>query len=81
MLGAGAYGKVFMAVEQTARRQLACKVVDLRKLRPKTFIGRRERPAAAEDVDDRFQMRKILDWAEKQKKRQQTRGQARGLRP
>ena len=68
MLGAGAYGRVFMAVEQGARRQLACKVVDLRKLRASTPIGRLEQPAAAEDVDDRVQMRKVKDWVDKQKK-------------
>jgi hypothetical protein len=57
-----------MAVEQNARRQVACKVVDLRKLRPSIPIGRLEQPAAAEDVDSRIQMRKVKDWADKQKK-------------
>lgn len=57
-----------MAVEQCARRQLACKVVDLRKLRPSIPIGRREEPAAAEKVDSRVQMRKLKDWIGKQKK-------------
>jgi len=68
MLGAGAYGRVFMAVEQGVRRQLACKVVDLRKLRPTIPIGRLEHPASAEDVDNRVQMRKVKDWVDKQKK-------------
>lgn len=68
MLGAGAYGRVFMAVEQGARRQLACKVVDLRRLRPTIPIGRFECPASAEDVDNRVQMRKVKDWVDKQKK-------------
>jgi hypothetical protein len=57
-----------MAVEQSARRQLACKVVDLRKLHPSIPIGRIESPAAAEDVDSRVQKRKVKDWAEKQKR-------------
>ena len=67
MLGAGAYGRVFMAVEQGARRQLACKVVDLRKLRLTIPIGRLEYPASAEDVDNRVQIRKVKDWGNKQK--------------
>ena len=56
-----------MAIEHKSRSQLACKVVDLRKLRPRTFIGRKEAPAAAEDVDNRVQLRRVRDWGEKQK--------------
>ncbi|RMZ89914.1 hypothetical protein DV736_g2845, partial [Chaetothyriales sp. CBS 134916] len=33
LLGSGAFGRVFMAVEQTTRSQLACKVVDLRRFK------------------------------------------------
>lgn len=71
-LGSGACGEVFMAIEQSRRVQLACKIVDLRKLRlpPQTRTGRLESPAAAEDVDSRVQMTKIKSWAEtKQKER------------
>ena len=57
-----------MAVEQSARRQLACKAVDLRKLRPSIPIGHLEQPTAAENVDSRLQMRKLKDWIDKQKK-------------
>ena len=56
-----------MAIEHKSRSQLACKVVDLRHLRPGTYIGRKEEPAAAEDVDNRAQLRKVRDWGEKQK--------------
>jgi hypothetical protein len=54
-----------MAVEQAARRQLACKVVDLRRLRPSIVIGRRQRPAPADEVDTREQTKKIKDWIPK----------------
>ena len=57
-----------MAVEQTARRQLACKVVDIRKLRPSMTIGRSEHPAAADEVDSRAQVRKVREWGGKKKK-------------
>ena len=32
-LGAGVHGQVYMAIDQSIRRQLACKLVDLRKIR------------------------------------------------
>ena len=57
-----------MAVEQSSRRQLACKVVDIRKFRPALTIGRLEQPAAAEDVDSRVQMRKLRELSGKQKR-------------
>ncbi|EXJ72356.1 CAMK protein kinase [Cladophialophora psammophila CBS 110553] len=70
LLGAGAFGRVYMAVEQMARRQVACKVVDLRKLVPRSQrqFGRPENPAAADEVDSRVQMRKIKAWANQQKR-------------
>jgi hypothetical protein len=54
-----------MAIEHSGRTQLACKIVDLRKLKftPRGTIGRWECPAAAEDVDSRVQMAKIKSWA------------------
>ncbi|EXJ79912.1 CAMK/CAMK1 protein kinase [Capronia epimyces CBS 606.96] len=72
LLGAGAFGKVFMSIEQTARTQVACKVVDLRKLTPKlqNQFGRAEQPAAAEYVDNRTQARIVKAWCN-QKKREQ----------
>lgn len=59
-----------MAVEQTARVQVACKVVDLRQLMPisRTQFGRLEQPAAAGDVDTRVQMRKLKAWIDQQKR-------------
>ena len=70
VLGAGAYGRVHMAIEQSQRTQLACKVVDLRKLQPPSRMrfGRWERPAAAEDVDSRLQLVQVKSWVQKQKK-------------
>lgn len=70
LLGAGAFGKVYMAINESQRRQLACKVVDLRKLRPQTRcrIGRKEQPAQAEDVDNRVQLRKLAALADERKK-------------
>ena len=70
VLGAGAYGRVHMAVEQSRGTQLACKVVDLRKLQQpsRMTFGRWEQPAAAEDVDSRLQLAKVKSWVKKQKK-------------
>lgn len=70
LLGAGAFGKVFMAIEQKARVQVACKMVDLRKLMPRRVnrFGHLEQPAAAEDVDSRVQMRKLKDWVNERKR-------------
>lgn len=69
VLGTGAYGRVHMAIEQSQRRQLACKIVDLRKLRPpsRTKFGSWERPAPAKDVDSRMQLEKVKSWRWKQK--------------
>lgn len=70
LLGAGAFGKVFMAIEQSTRAQVACKVVDLRKLTPnlQNEFGRPEQPAAAEDVDNKVQARKVKAWADQKKR-------------
>jgi hypothetical protein len=59
-----------MAIEQPRRVQLACKIVDLRRLKlsPQTKIGRLETAAAAENVDSRVQMAKIRSWAQKKQK-------------
>jgi hypothetical protein len=59
-----------MAIEQSKRTQLACKIVDLRKLKtaPRATTGRLESPAAAEDVDSRVQMAKIKSWATQKQK-------------
>jgi hypothetical protein len=58
-----------MAIEQSHRRQLACKIVDLRKLRTPDRIksGHWECPAPAKDVDSRLQIEKVKSWARKQK--------------
>lgn len=69
-LGSGASGQVFMAIEQSKRRQLACKMVDLRKLRfpARPRIGRLETAAAADDVDNGAQLARIQSWAERKRK-------------
>ena len=65
-----------MAIEQSCRSQLACKMVDLRELQPRvrTQVGRAEQPAAAEDVNSRVQLRKVKALAEQQKKDNQLEG-------
>lgn len=59
-----------MAIEQQSRAQVACKVVDLRRLMEKhfNFYGRSERPAAAEDVDNRAELKKVKTWGDQQKR-------------
>ncbi|OCT50699.1 protein-serine/threonine kinase [Cladophialophora carrionii] len=71
LLGSGAFGKVFMAIEQSTRHQVACKVVDLRVLMPgaQTKFGRADQPVAAEDIDNRTQVRKLKAWALQQKRK------------
>src|ERR1700722_8121231 len=69
-LGVGAYGRVHMAIEQFQRKQLACKIVDLRRLQPHNRMssGRWEQPTAAENVNGRLQLVEIKSWGQKQKK-------------
>ncbi|ETI23516.1 hypothetical protein G647_05318 [Cladophialophora carrionii CBS 160.54] len=71
LLGSGAFGKVFMAIEQSTRHQVACKVVDLRVLMPGAQIkfGRADQPVAAEEIDNRTQVRKLKAWALQQKRK------------
>ena len=71
LLGAGAFGRVYMAINESQRLQLACKVVDLRKLRPqiRCKVGHYERPVQAEDVDNRVQLRKVVALADEKKKK------------
>jgi hypothetical protein len=70
VLGAGAYGRVHMAIEQFQRKQLACKIVDLRKLqRPNRMSsGCWEQPATAENVNSRLPLVKVKSWGQKQNK-------------
>ncbi|KAK4946221.1 hypothetical protein LTR10_014733 [Elasticomyces elasticus] len=70
LLGAGTFGKVFMAIEQQARAQVACKVVDLRRLeeRPLDFLEDLEQPAATEDVDNQVELKKVKQWGDQQKR-------------
>ena len=57
-----------MAIEQTTRTQLACKVVDLRKLRPTIRFGRKEAPLPANEVDVKDQLRKVRNWGHQQQR-------------
>jgi hypothetical protein len=70
LLGGGAYGKVYMAISNFQRRQLACKVVDLRPLKvpAKRRMNRREQHAQAEDVDSRVQLRKLTALVDEKKR-------------
>jgi hypothetical protein len=70
VLGAGAHGRVHMAIEQFQRKQLACKIVDLRRLQPpnRTSSGRWEQPTTAENVNSRLQLAKVKSWSQKRKK-------------
>lgn len=59
-----------MSINETYRRQVACKLVDLRKLRirVKPQANYEEQAAAAEDVDNRLQMRKLAVLGDERKK-------------
>ncbi|KAL9108926.1 MAG: hypothetical protein Q9227_006322 [Pyrenula ochraceoflavens] len=67
ILGAGAFGQVFMAIEQSSKRQVACKIINLRKLapRPRVKFGPRAEPAPATEVNDAEQLEKLHIWKEK----------------
>lgn len=57
-----------MAIEQHARAQVACKVVELRKIgRGRSRYGPPERPVPAEDVDILVQQQKIKAWGEQKR--------------
>lgn len=56
-----------MAVEQTTRTQLACKIVDLRPLQQRMRFGKIEEPLPADGIDLSGQVRKVRMWGEKQK--------------
>ncbi|RMZ83567.1 hypothetical protein DV738_g890, partial [Chaetothyriales sp. CBS 135597] len=53
LLGSGAFGRVFMAVEQKTRSQLACKVVDLRKFK-------QQRPSRRSEKQDNTKLEEKL---------------------
>ena len=60
-----------MAVDQHTRQQVACKVVDLRVLMPgaQTRFGRSDQPAAADEIDNQDQIRKVKAWGIQQKRK------------
>lgn len=64
LLGAGAFGRVFMAIDLSHRSQVACKIVDLRKLKRQAGleIGRLQQPAPASDIDQKAQACKVKNW-------------------
>ncbi|RMZ86075.1 hypothetical protein DV737_g165, partial [Chaetothyriales sp. CBS 132003] len=51
LLGSGAFGRVFMAVEQKTRSQLACKVVDLRRFKQQGSSSDREKQGSGKLED------------------------------
>lgn len=69
-LGSGACGEVFMAIARSTRTQLACKIVNLRKLKCLQAPRARwsESAAAAEDVDNEVEMARIRSWASRKQK-------------
>lgn len=57
-----------MAIEFSTRSQVACKVIDIRKLKRGGDINDLpERPTAATEVDARSQLYKVKVWAENHK--------------
>ncbi|OAL22538.1 hypothetical protein AYO22_07096 [Fonsecaea multimorphosa] len=70
LLGAGTFGRVFMAIDQMTRRQVACKVVDLRKLGSRSLIqfGRPEQPAPPDEVNSIAQKLKVKAWSNQLKR-------------
>lgn len=58
-----------MAIEKVKRSQLACKIINIRKIRASTRrMGRLEQPASADDVNDRSQLRNLKSWGTRQAK-------------
>ena len=60
-LGAGAYGHVYLAVCLAQQKQLACKIVNLRKLRFKEEKEERERTEGTERLRGIVPRRSIVD--------------------
>ena len=60
-LGAGAYGDVYLAVCLAQQQQLACKIVNLRKLRLKEENAERERTKRAGRLHDIVPRKSIVD--------------------
>jgi serine/threonine protein kinase len=68
-LGSGACGAVYMAIEQSRQTQLACKVVDLRRLKASPRkLGWRESSRVVDDVDRQEQLDMIKLWSERKQK-------------
>lgn len=69
LLGSGAFGSVFLAIEQTTRTQLACKVVDLRRIgRTREQNVSCEQPQSRSDSHARCELIKVRIWADKQRR-------------
>lgn len=69
LLGSGTFGRVFMAIEQTTRTQLACKIVDLKKLGPTAVRDcGNEAQETAPLTGPQSQLKAVRAWAYKQKR-------------
>jgi len=69
LLGSGAFGSVFMAIDQTSRTQLACKVVDLRRIGPmREQSDSRQQAQPRSTGHAKSELRKVRTWADKQKR-------------
>ncbi|EEP79368.1 predicted protein [Uncinocarpus reesii 1704] len=69
MLGSGAYGQVYMAVDQRNRTQLACKVIDLSaiksQLRASHCCETNNTPRPATNIDPYKQISEVKKWVER----------------
>lgn len=58
-----------MAIEQTTRTQIACKIVDLRRIGPsKNRVASSNTPHKAEDHDIQTELQKIASWGNQKKR-------------
>lgn len=56
-----------MTIEQTTRSQLACKVVDLRKLRPACSFGKKVDSLSTDNDSSRMLSKQVKQWGDKKK--------------
>ena len=60
-----------MAIAQGKKSQLACKIINVRKIKASMRkIGRHEQPAPAEIVDQSSQLKKVRSWGARHSKAQ-----------
>lgn len=63
ILGSGAFAKAFMAIEQTTRTQIACKIIDLKAIGPRgKTLASYNAPQHAKNYDVKAELEKVRDW-------------------